>query len=503
MDGDDPLQELTVEDIRRFRTRYGAVDALALSVQYNATFQEARSSAFLAQGETPEFIRTLFHETTHLYQMLTTPYGYYYYTLRAFQVHQTLSLLRLLKNEHRLRVQVPLLGFIERLQPRERYRDVWGVLYLWYLAEMVLLYFEGEWDVWSRQATRSRVLQPESFVTYFTRLNLYLNQFNHVMGRDTTVNPGPVITELSPVAKRQEEMWIAFRASIGVPTDVIGVLESGAKVAEHWRDEGNDLGALSAKLVSGPIPQPEYYAMLQIMHESFRFKSIRELVLTYSAICELALYAPLLPHHQALRAHEDLSLLSMSPSTRLMLMFTTARKVERVRDLEADYHRFHDDVCGALGWPTPLQMSRHAVAQKPASDDPITRLYYRAQELRLSSPHAFVDLSIWYEGSESPLAGEITRSYVHPVMEFRDKVLFHQDKQIVRDFLFNHLVTTYLRKLLLTGKLELSLPYRSTEGEARLWQDVLSDFLAQTGIERARVTVRPGTGATHLEPSPS
>jgi hypothetical protein len=43
-------------------------------------------------------------------------------------------------------------------------------------------------------------------------------------------------------------------------------------------------------------------------------------------------------------------------------------------------------------------MSRHAVAQKPASDDPITRLYYRAQELRLSSPHAFVDLSIWYEG---------------------------------------------------------------------------------------------------------
>ena len=53
-------------------------------------------------------------------------------------------------------------------------------------------------------------------------------------------------------------------------------------------------------------------------------------------------------------------------------------------------------------------------------------------------------------------------------MEFRGKVLFHQ---IVRDFLFNYLVTAYLRKLLLTGKLELSLPYRSTEGEARLWQD--------------------------------
>ena len=47
-------------------------------MQYNATFQEARSSAFLAKGETPELIRTLFHETTHLYQMLTTPYGYYY-----------------------------------------------------------------------------------------------------------------------------------------------------------------------------------------------------------------------------------------------------------------------------------------------------------------------------------------------------------------------------------------------------------------------------------------
>jgi hypothetical protein len=503
MGGGDPLLELDVEDVRRYRTRYGAVDALALSVQYNATFQEAASSAHLVPGETPEFIRTLFHETTHLYQMLTTPYGYYYYTLRAFQVRQTLSLLRLLKNEHRLRVQVPLLGFIERLEPRERYRDVWGVFYLWYLAEMVLLYFEGEWDVWSGQATRNRVLQPASFVTYFTRLNLYLNQFNQLTGRDTVVAPGPVITELSDVAKQEEEMWISFRASIGVPTDVIGVLESGAKVAEHWRDEGDDLGGLSARLTSGPMPQPEYYAMLQIMHESFRFKSIRELVLTYSALCELALYAPLLPHHQALRPHEDLSLLSMSPSTRLMLMFTTARKVQRVRDLEADYQRFHDDVCGALGWPTPLQMSRQAVARQPDGDDAITRLYYRAQELRLGSPHAFVDLAVWYDGSPSPFAGEITRSYVHPVMEFRDRVLFHQDKQVVRDFVFNYLLTTYLRKLLLTGKLELTLPYRSTEGEARLWQDILADSLAQAGIERARVTVRPGTGATHLEPAPS
>ena len=92
---------------------------------------------------------------------------------------------------------------------------------------------------------------------------------------------------------------------------------------------------------------------------------------------------------------------------------------------------------------------------------------------------------------------------MHPVIEFRDKVLFHQDKQIVHDFLFNYLVTTYLRRLLLSGKLELTLPYRSTEGEARLWQDILADFLAQAGIERARVTVRPGTGATHLEPAPS
>jgi len=274
-------------------------------------------------------------------------------------------------------------------------------------------------------------------------------------------------------------------------------------VAEYWRDEGSDLGALSAKLLADPIPQPEYYAMLRIMHESFRFKTIRELVLTYSALCELALYAPLLPHHQALRANEELSVLSLSPSTRLMLTLGTAREVERVRDLEADYHRFQDDVCGALGWPTPLQMSRHAVASQPTSADPITRLYYRAQELRVGTPHAFADLAVWYDGSPSPFAGEITRSYVHPVMEFRDKVLFHQDKRVVRDFVFNYLVTTYLRKLLLTGRLELTLPYRSTEAEARFWQDVLADFLAQTGMERARVTVRPGTGATHLEPAPS
>jgi hypothetical protein len=67
MGGGDPLLELDVEDVRRYRTRYGAVDALALSVQYNAAFQEAASSAArLAPGETPEFIRTLFHETTHL-----------------------------------------------------------------------------------------------------------------------------------------------------------------------------------------------------------------------------------------------------------------------------------------------------------------------------------------------------------------------------------------------------------------------------------------------------
>jgi hypothetical protein len=503
MGGGDPLLELDVEDVRRYRTRYGAVDALALSVQYNATFQEAASSAHLAPGETPEFVRTLFHETTHLYQMLTTPYGYYYYTLRAFQVHQTLSLLQLLKHQHGLRIQVPLLPFIERLEPRERYRDVWGVLYLWYLAEMVLLYFEGDYDLWSQQVIRSRVVQPEWFVTLFTRLNLYLNQFNQVMGRDTVVTPGPVVTELSPMARREEDTWAGFRASIGLPSDVIGVLESWAKVAEHWRDEGNDLGRLSAKLLASPIPQPEYYGMLQIMHQNFRFRTIRELVLTYSALCEVALYAPLLPHHQGLRDHEALSLMSMSPSTRLMLMWTTGSKVPRVRDLAVDYRRFQEEVCGALGWPTPLQMSQHAVAGQAASDDLITQLYYRAQELRVSEPHVFADLAVWYDRSPSPFAAEIARFYVHPVMEFRDKVMFHQDKQIVREFLFNYLVTSYTRRLLLTGKLELTLPYRSTEAEALWWQDFMSEFLAQTGMERARVTVRPGSGATHLEPAPS
>jgi hypothetical protein len=55
-------------------------------------------------------------------------------------------------------------------------------------------------------------------------------------------------------------------------------------------------------------------------------------------------------------------------------------------------------------------MSRQAVARQPAGDAPVTRLDYRAQELRLGSPYAFVDLAVWYDGSPSPFAGEITRS---------------------------------------------------------------------------------------------
>lgn len=457
------------------RRAYGLFDQLALSVHYD--FTRAEVEAALQETDAGgEIIRTILHETTHLYQLTSTPYGFYYAALKQLQANQALAAIRALSDAG-VPIRVPLGAYVESLPRGAAVARAGEELLVWYLAEAMLLYLEGAFGTFLRHFAEDPLLQALTPARLFEALDGAL--------RGSDVPEVPRLREPDATEQRREAMLIVAKND---GQDAVAVLESGATAAEYW---------------DARPPLPDFAARVHDVYSFRRFdllyraagllgwSSPRELVLSFAALCEVALCAPLPPHLASLRS-EGMTLHDLHPLARFLTALFTAEHVQPVRDLH-DYARFQEEVCTPHGWPTPVALSRAAAGHRPSERvaGAITDLYERAQAYRAEVPFAFADLDVWR--SPAPAAQRFTAAFVHPIIEFRDSCVYHRDKERVAVFVQSYLVQTYLRQLVLSGETTVRAPFPLAPDQAAFYRELIEVILARAGIGEPRIELVGGS----------
>jgi hypothetical protein len=101
-------------------------------------------------------------------------------------------------------------------------------------------------------------------------------------------------------------------------------------------------------------------------------------------------------------------------------------------------------------------------------------------------PYAFLDMDIW--SIDGPAAVLFRRSFVHPVIQFNDKILYHRDKALVAEFVSNYALNQYLRQLMVIGNQPVTLPFRATPQDLELYTDLLEEHLGrEAGLRQPKI----------------
>ena len=485
------LTDLDLETFKLFRPKMGTFETLALTAQYDFTYEEYRQGAELFSSgyaaDVPEVMKTMFHETAHLYQALTTPYGHYVHLLRSLQNNLVVTMIKLLQGKYGIRIKYPLIGLIETLKPAARYEELWFSATLWYQVELLLLYFEGDRYIYSRQRQNNPLLGRLSILDHFKEVEFYLSQYLAQIG--SSINyPGAKFSS----AEEQARFDLAnFVLKMTGDIDVMSVMESWAKISEYW--EAPEVAFTDGPhIFSGPMSgsQAKYYFCLQMAEQRLKFANIKEFVLTYSALCELAMFCPILPYHYPYRG-EKITLNDIEPFYRLFSGMNAAIKVKPIRDLAADYPRFIAEVCAIQGWPTPMQISQADQGDGAPAKDLLSGLYNRAQRIRCQMPHAFMDMSVWYT-PKNQITDELTYYFVHPVISLKDKILYHHDRSFIYQYVGSSLANNYLRKVLLSDDLSLEIPFRINQDGIEFFKSFLTEVIeATTGLQKPKIIIHP------------
>lgn len=469
MDESRILKEFDIESIKRLKETHGWFDTLALSAHYNYSVEEL-------QRGSPNATKTMLHETMHLYQMLSTPYGYYYYSLRDFQNNQIIAIMRLLRDTHGIKLKFPLVDLIARLEPREKFSEVWFNLYLWYLAEFMLLFFEGNSETLNKQL-RNNPLLHRLFPESFAELEFYLVKYYAAHGRKVQYD-GHNLNFVESAS--QQDFFMLFLKLFF--WDVSTLFENWAKLCEYWGSE--------------EFPDTrqgdfwKYHIVLSYSKSRLeKAANFREFALSLFALLELSVFSPILPHYSQLRGNQS-TFVDLHPSIRLIRAIGAAAKIEPIQSLSSDYVRFVEEVCNANGWATPFEISEATLSQFPyAPQDFLSDLYYKAQRFRQRKPWAFIDLSYWFLEKDDFIR-EFTYYFVHPIIEFSDKVLVHKNKELAGFFVTKYMLSSYLRKVLLSNDLSITLPYRASEADIKLLHDILLSNLRSIGIRNPKVLLK-------------
>ena len=96
---DDILSRLDLDGIRDFPAELGAFSLESLCVRYSFTRDEyyAALKILPTADELPDHLKTVVHETTHLFQTTTTPFGMLIRRLRYLQGYLVVSAMRTLR----------------------------------------------------------------------------------------------------------------------------------------------------------------------------------------------------------------------------------------------------------------------------------------------------------------------------------------------------------------------------------------------------------------------
>ena len=458
---------------------------LAAGAQY---LQQLRSGTL---KEMPSEVKTYVHELTHYLHYTTTPYGLFLQYCRVMQSRATIVLVRALLDGG-IGFRMPLLKNLPEMSDALA-AEVRPWLSIWLNVENLAATLHG--DMQRRQellsayvadgervaAGKTPLLPPlldlkTVFLNIQTSMADLLDQENAEARAAGNPQPmQPAVFDRAALSQERQSIisgadWADLRVQdaldlLGSPVNVEAIIESAATIAEFW-DASTDFKSFVAWVNAEVDPELRVYrTCISDGLRSIKTESLPQFVLSYMALCELAMFSPLLPHHAPLRMrHPDLR--QILPIHRWMELLRVAAEVMPMRGT-ADYARYATDLCQKLGWVHPLEIIKTAMDGPEAVSDPLATIYLLAQRRRAQSLSDFfgVNRYLFQEGDE---AAEWRRWFNFVILDYTDRTTYHPDKGFLKAMTTRSLNMLGMRCILLGSGLKIAAPYRGNQAE-REW----------------------------------
>jgi hypothetical protein len=492
MKSETDLNALGEVEFRRFRKTFGFVDSLSLSAEFGFPVD---TEIKVDGARTNEATKTVLHETTHVYQATATSYGYYIQALRDFQTHLAQFIVRHVLDAAKVSPERPLILQLKNLPRSEDAEQARNALFIWYLAELIIVGFEGEWPVYYGLVLRARFpTARRPFMENFFILDKYLGDFLRRTGRaappESHEPTEPLTGELLRRFELQQRVAVALTGFMG---NVESLIESGARAAEYWRQEGPVPAALLSSTVRGDW-------LLRDTAERLPGADIGTIALTHGVLADLCLNPAILPHHRLERRCRPGGIPEIDPKLRWLGAHGLLNSVAPVRDLAQDYERFVAEISEAMGW-TPMPALTLAALRHTATEpvDVMTRLYRQSLLIREAEPYGFSDFDVWL-GEGGPRAATIAGTFRPMVNVFADgQVRTHPDSVLVTASVRNFMRRQYMRQVLLSEFRDrvVYVPYEASDDDLAAWAEFLSADLAAAGVNWPSVPVRGRPAQIH------
>ena len=483
----------------------GEVDSSSLFVRFSFTRDAllTASKAWLnalpnGLAAKPDEVATYVHELAHYLQYTTTPYGLFLHYCRLLQNQATIDLMRIVFAAG-VEIRPPL--SLQSLPLSGAAAEAAGAaLESWWNIENVVASFGADGarrlDVIGRYVDNFTGVQEDGRPTHPPLLDLgtgfaliqshiaqFISLFNEIGFKavpDAPLFPDGIdraALDAAGAAQVSSEDRAADRVAsaldlLGDPWDAAAIIESAAKAAEFWQTDitRDRLVAWANRSVDQQLMV--YRTCLLRGLDAIPTPDAQSFLMSYMALCELTMFAPLLPQHVALRQRAP-GLETLLPSRRFSRLLSVATKVEPMRD-RSDHQRYVNDLCAALDWPTPQEIVQLSTDEPERVRNPVAFLYQSAQRWRVWDSTTFLGIDpLLLSQGEDAERWRTTFNFV--IVQFADRTTFHKDKDFLRSMTVRYLEMLGLQTVMRGDSLRMRAPYSGDSDETRWMTSYLQE----------------------------
>jgi len=471
------LQEIStsaaIEGIKSLPAELGAFSVDSLYVRYNFSRDEL-IQAFYAIPETdelPDPLKTVVHESTHLFHTITTPFGFLIYALRRLQASLIADTVNRLRLGYQVKVKYPLVNFVLQL-PRDIQSDVGWYLQAWYECELFISMSLDSPDTWGPHVTKNPFLKGLSHSVLFSRVQRHLAIHYREQARKVRSDPAAqdaslpfasfVPDELDPERSAKDDRYMIFTQVFNSEANMVAIMESAATVAEFWQNIRLNRDQFFQQIHARWAQQGLALAS-GFLRGTLNARRAEEYVLSYTALCDLALFGPVLPHHRHFRKGERF-LYQVLPFFRMLELMHAAHQIRPMESLQ-DHERYTTELCNALGWVTPTEITNFTAKDHvPMENDNLELVYLMSSHYRKSQPWIFQDYTFHLVGNNDAQR-QFLLDFNFPVIQYRDQTVYTKNKALLVPLTRFHLIRSALRAILLRNRVSLKMPYRPKNPE--------------------------------------
>ncbi|MCC7505438.1 MAG: hypothetical protein IT259_09060, partial [Saprospiraceae bacterium] len=152
----------------------GIFDISSITIKYNFSYYTEFVEQYKNNNFNLKLSKTITHETSHLFQTLTTPYGFYYKNLKKFQTQQVRTILYKLLHDYKIRLKYPVFDLLRLIDDKEIFSDLVRYFKVWFQAEALSVYFDGHFSSLENRVLNNPFVKDIPFIIHFLEIDHYL-----------------------------------------------------------------------------------------------------------------------------------------------------------------------------------------------------------------------------------------------------------------------------------------------------------------------------------------